>query len=140
MKDTEGVLREERAVVANTMLKLLNTGNITLEEYLERCAYWAIENLDDLYFRSLPSKPVEVFEYEQLSNYKRQKLTQEFFIDNPGIFRYYRDQEKIILENFTNLLRLKTYKKHIPEDDIESHEKLDKKIMDFKIKMEGYEN
>lgn len=140
MKDTEKASKEEYTVVANTMLKLLNTGNITLEEYLERCSYWAIENLDDLYFRSLPSKPVEVFEYEQLSNYKRQKLTQEFFIDNPGIFRYYRDQEKIILENFTNLSRLKIYKKHIPESDIENHEKLDKKIMDFKMKMEGYEN
>ena len=140
MKDAEGVLKEECAVVANTMLKLLNTGKITLKEYLERCAYWAIENLDDIYFKSLPSKPIKVFEYEQLSNYKRQKLTQEFFVDNPGIFRYYEEREKIILENFTSLLRLRTYKKHIPENDIESHEKLDKKIMDFRIKVGGYED
>ena len=142
MKDTGKILderskKEECAVIANTMFKLLKSEKITLKEYLERCAYWALKNIDDLYFRSLPSKPLAVFEYEQLSNYKRQKLTQEFFVDNPGIMRYYEERDRIILKNNYNLWRLKIHKKYIPESDLESHEKLDQKILDFKMKMEG---
>ena len=140
---SENILEEipqkgECAIIANTMFKLLKDKKITLKEYLERCAYWAVKNLDDIYFKSLPSKPLKVFEYEQLSNYKRRKLTQEFFVDNPGVMRYYEEREKIIRINKTNLWGLKTYKKYIPESDLESHEKLDKKIMDFKIKMKSY--
>ena len=130
--------KDECAVIANTMFKLLKNKKITLKEYLERCAYWGVKNLDDIYFRSLPSKPLGVFEYEQLSNYKRRKLTQEFFVDNPGVMRYYEEREKIIRINKTNLGRLKTYKLYIPESDIESHKKLDKAILDFKMKIKGY--
>ena len=142
MKDTGKILderskKEECAVIANTMFKLLKSEKITLKEYLEKCAYWALKNIDDLYFRSLPSKPLAVFEYEQLSNYKRRKLTQEFFVDNPGIMRYYEERDRVIRKNNYNLWSLKTHKKYIPESDLESHEKLDKKIMDFKMKMEG---
>lgn len=126
--------------IARTMLKLLRKGEITLNEYLERCAYWGMKNLEDIYFRSLPSKPLKVINYEQLAYSKRQKLTYEFFVDHPGIMRYYEERDKIILENSNSLWRLKTYKKYIPESDLESHEKLDKRIIDFKIKMAGYEN
>ena len=128
----------EYAAIANTMFQLLKNKKITLKEYLERCASWGIKNLDNIYFRSLPSKSLEIIEYEQLSKYKRRKLTREFFVDNPGVMRYYEEREKIIRINKTNLGSLKTYKKYIPESDLESHEKLDKKIMDFKMKMEGY--
>ena len=142
---TEEILNEmpkkgEYAVIANTMFKLLKDKKITLKEYLERCAYWGVKNLDDIYFKSLPSKSLEIFEYEQLSNYKRRKLTREFFVDNPGIMRYYEERDRIIRINKTNLWRIKTYKKYIPESDLESHEKLDKRIIDFKMKMEGYQN
>ena len=140
---TENILNEmpkkgECAVIANTMFKLLKDKKITLKEYLERCAYWGVKNLDDIYFKSLPSKPLAVIEYEQLSKYKRQNLTWEFFIDNPGIMKYYEERDKIIRINKTNLWIIKTYKKYIPESDLESHEKLDKKIMDFKAKIAGY--
>ena len=128
----------EYASIANTMFRLLKDKKITLKEYLERCAYWGVKNLDDIYFKSLPSKSIAVIEYEQLSKYKRQNLTWVFFIDNPGIMKYYEERDKIIRINKTNLWGLKTYKKYIPESDLESHEKLDKKIMDFKIKLAGY--
>ena len=137
MKDIEKALPQARySHIANMMIKQLRSGEITLEEYLMKCAYWGVKTLDDLYFKSLPTKPLAVFEYEQLSKYKRQKLTQEFYVDNPGIMRYYEERDKVIRINKTNLWRLRTYKKYIPESDIASHEKLDKKIIDFKMKME----
>ena len=119
------------------MLKQLRTKEINIEEYLMKCAYWGVKTSDDIYFMSLPTKPLEVFEYEQLSKYKRSKLTQEFYVDNPGVMRYYDERDKIIRINKTNLWRLKIYKKYIPESDTASHEKLDKAITDFKMKMKG---
>ena len=127
--------QNQNAKIANMMIKQLRRGEITLEEYLMKCAYWGVRTLDDIYFRSLPSRPLEVVEYEQLSNYKKQKLSQEFFVDNPKIMRYYEDRDMVTRINKTNLLNLKIYKKYIPESDAASHEKLDKKIMDFEIKM-----
>lgn len=134
----EALPQNQNARTANMMIKQLRSGEITLEEYLMKCAYWGVKTMDDIYFRLLPSKPLEVVEYEQLSNYKKQKLSGEFFIDNPGVMGYYEVKEMVTRINKTNLLNLETYKKYIPESDIASHEKLDKKIMDFKMKMEEF--
>ena len=130
-------LQGQYAHTANMMLKQLMTKEITLEEYLMKCAYWGVKTLDDIYFRSLPSRPLEVIEYERLSYSKRDRLTQDYYKDNPGVLKYYEEQEKIIRMNKTDLLNMETYKKHIPESDTVSHEKLDKRINDFKYKMEG---
>ena len=139
----EGIEKElpqsQNAKIANMMIKQLKNGEITLEEYLMKCAYWGVKTLDDIYFKSLPTKPLGIFEYEQLSNWKRQKLTQQFYVDNPGIMKYYEERDKIIRMNKTDLWILKVIiKKHIPESDLKTHEKLDKKILDFKMKMEDY--
>jgi len=127
----------QNAKMAKMIIKQLKSGEITLEEYLMKCAYWGVKTLDNIYYKSLPTKPLEVFEYEQLSNWKRQKLTQQFYVDNPGVMKYYEERDIIIRINKTNLLNMGIYKKYIPKSDIESHEKLDKKILDFKMKMRG---
>jgi len=140
MEGIEEVLpRTKNAHMANMMLKQLRRGEITLEEYLMKCAYWGMKTLDDIYFMSLPTKPLEVIEFEQLSYYKRERLTQEFFSDNPGIMRYYDQKRCVEIINDTSVLNLKAFKKYIPESDTVSHSKLDKRITDFKMKMEGYE-
>lgn len=124
---------------ASAMLDLLTKKRITLNEYLERCAYWGMKTLDDIYFKSLPTKSLKVIEFEQIPYSSRKKLGWGFFNDHPGIMEYYEERRRIILENSTNLWRLKTYKKYMPKSDIENHRMLDKKIMDLKIKIEGYE-
>lgn len=129
--------QSKHAHTANMLLKQLKTKEITLKEYLIQCAYWGVKTLSDMYFRTLPSRPLEVVEYECLPYSKRNKLTQEFYKDNPGINRYYEERDGIDRINKDNLHNLKEYKKYIPESDTKSHEKLDKLIMDFKIKMEG---
>lgn len=131
-------LQGKYAHTANMMIKQLKTEEITLEEYLMKCAYWGIKTMDDVYFKSLPTKPMGVIEYEQLSYSKRDRLTKEYYKDNPGVLKYYEDKDKVLRNNKDSLLRLKEYKKYIPESDVKSHEKLDKKITDFKRMMEGY--
>ena len=131
-------LQGKYAHTANMMIKQLKTGEITLEEYLMKCAYWGVKTMDDVYFKSLPSKPLEVIEYEHLSYSKRDRLTKEYYKDNPGVLKYYEDKDRILRNNKDSLLRLKEYKKYIPESDVKNREKLDEKITDFKRMMEGY--
>ena len=131
-------LQGQYSHTANMLLRQLRTKEITLKEYLIQCAYWGVKTMDDLYFRSLPSRPMEVIEYEQLPYYKRNKLTQAYYEDNPGVMKYYEDKEMIVRNNKDSLHWLKIYKGYIPESDVKTHEKLDKKILDFKIKMEDY--
>lgn len=132
-------LQGKYAHTANMMLKQLRTKEITLAEYLMQCAYWGIRTLDDVYFKSLPSRPMVVVEHEQLSYSKKKRLTDEYYEDHPGVMRYYEERDRIKRENKTSLWRLQEIiKKHIPESDVKSHEKLDEKILDFKRMMEGY--
>ena len=131
-------LQGKHAHIANMMLKQLKIKEITLEEYLMKCAYWGVRTLDDVYFRSLPTRPLEVVEYENLSYSKRNRLTKEYYEDNPGVMRYYEDKDRILRSNKDNLWRLQEYKKYIPESDVKNHEKLDKRILDFKMKTEDY--
>jgi len=122
----------------NQMLKQLKHREITLDEYLIKCAYWGMRALDDIYFMSLPSKTSEVREYEDLSYYKREKLTQEFYSDNPGIMWYYDKVNYVKVQNKTSFFKLESIKKNLPKTDIKNHEKLDMRILEFKEKMEGY--
>lgn len=133
----EITLQGKYSHIANMMLKQLRTREITLKEYLIQCAYWGLKTMDDIYFKSLPTKPLEVVEYEQLSYSKRNRLTQVYYDDNPGVLRYYEEKDKIIRMNKDNLYNLKEYKKYIPKSDVKAHDKLDKRILDFKMKMEG---
>ena len=131
-------LQGKHAHIANMMLKQLKIKEITLDEYLMQCAYWGMKTLDDVYFKSLPSKPLEVVAYEQLSYSKRNKLPQDYYEDYPEVLGYYKDKERVFRNNKDNLFWLKEWKKYIPESDVKNHERLDKAINDFKMKMEDY--
>lgn len=137
MEGVEKELQGKYAHTANQLLKQLKTGELTLPEYLTQCAYWGVKTLDDVYFRSLPHKPLEVIAYEQLSYSKRNRLPQEYYEDHPEVPIYYKDKDRVLRSNKDNLYWLGEWKKHIPESDVKSHEKLDQKILDFKMKMEG---
>lgn len=131
-------LQGKYAGTANMLIRQLRTKELTLDEFLIQCAYWGVKTLGDLYFRSLPTRPLEVVEYESLSYSKKSRLTKEYYEDNPGVMRYYEDKDRILRSNKDNLWRLQAYKEHIPESDVKSHGKLDKIINDFKLKMEDY--
>jgi hypothetical protein len=137
MEGIERELQGKHAHTANMLLRQLKTKEITLEEFLMQCAYWGVKTMGDIYFRSLPSRPMAVVEYESLSYSKRNRLTKEYYEDNPGVMRYYEDKDRVLRSDRDDLLRLKQYKKYIPESDTKTHEKLDKMILDFKMKMEG---
>lgn len=129
--------RSQHARIAKMMIKQLREGEITLKEYLIKCAYWGMKTLDDIYFMSLPTKPLKVIEFEKIPYSNRQKLGWKFFSDYPGIMEYYEKREWVETQNKTSLINLKEIKKYLPESEIDGHKKLDEKITDFKMKMEG---
>jgi len=133
----EITLQGKYAHTANMLLKQLRLKEITKEEFLMQCAHWGVRTLGDLYFRSLPTKPLDVIEYEQLSFSKRDRLTKEYYEDNPGILKYYEDRDRVKRSNKDSLWRLETYKKYLPESDVKNYRILDERITDFKMKMEG---
>ncbi len=128
----------KHAHISNMLLKQLRIKEITLKEFMTSCAHWGLKTLDDIYFRSLPSRPIAVVEYEKLSWSKRNRLTDDYYEDNPGVLEYYEDKDYAVRTNKDNLWRLQTFKKHIPESDVKAHERLDEKINDIKLKMEDY--
>jgi len=135
----ESLPQTQSAHTLKMMIKQLRTGEIDLEEYLIKCAYWGMKTLDDIYFRSLPSRSLEIIEYEQLSWSKKNRLTHDFYTDHPAITRYYDQKRWIGIMNETSLYKLEAIKKYLPESEIENHKKLDERITDFKIKMGGYQ-
>lgn len=140
IKDILEELPQTRHIqTARAMFELLTKEKITLNEYLRRCASWGVKTLDDLYFKHLPTKPLEVIEFEQIPRSNRLKFGWGFFSDHLGIIKYYEERRRVILENSTSLWRMRQYKKHTPESRTESHKKLDDKITDFKMKMDIYE-
>lgn len=139
MEDVEKALPNVKSAnLARMMLKQLKLKEIDIKEYLEKCAYWGMKTLDDIYFMSLPSRPLEVIAFEQLSYYKRSRLTREYFTDHPEVMKYYEQKRWVETQNETSLCHLKEIKKYMPESEVENHEKLDKRILDFKMKMEDY--
>jgi len=126
------------SITLNQILKQLRYKEITLDEYLMKCAYWGMKSLDDIYFMSLPSRSSSVRDYESLPRYKRDKLTDDFYNDNPEITQYYNRVNWVNLQNSTSLFKLESIKKYMPESDTVNHRKLDMKINDFKMKMEGF--
>jgi hypothetical protein len=130
----EITLQGKYAHTANMLLKQLKTREITLSEFSMQCAYWGLKTLDDVYFRSLPGRPISVVEYEQLSYSKRSRLTQEYYEDNPEVLQYYEERDRIMRINKTNLIHIEEYKKDIPESDVRAHDRLDEKINDFRLK------
>lgn len=135
----EIVILNKLSHTANMMMRQLKSGEINLEEYLMKCAYWGTKTLDDIYFRSFPSKSLEVIEYEQLSYFQRQRLNQEYFADHPGVMRYYDQKEWVKTQNDTSLFRLESIKRYLPKSEVKIHIKLDERIKDFKMRMEGYD-
>ncbi len=130
-------LQGQYSHIANMLIRQLRTKEITLDEFLMQCAYWGVKTLDDIYFKSIPTRPLEVVDYEGLSYSKKNRLPKEYYEDHPEVMGYYQDKDRIMRENKDNLWRLEAYKEHIPESDLKAHEKLDKRINDFRLKLEG---
>jgi len=117
---------------AKKLLSDLQSGKITLTEFLLECAYWALlDGFDELQPKPFPPKPDKVLEYEVMSLEKRSRLKSLFFDDNPEINRYCAQRNKTKAANRAILNWLKEIKKYLPVEDTANIEKIDARILEL---------
>jgi len=124
-------------LLSKTAVELLNklrSKAITLEEFLRKCAYWAIRSgFDELMPLSLPTAPTtQAFvEYESLPPERKLKLDIDFFYKNPEINEYYRQVNMIAQRNKKILEWLKEIRDYLPKIEKIYLRKIDERIIEF---------
>jgi len=121
---------------AKDLLAQLRSKQITLGDFLNECAYWALKDgWDELIPRPYPTPPhTQAFlEYQALPPVRRQKVAPEFFTKNFEINAYYEQKLRIDNVNRAALFWLKELKEYIPQEDYLSYQKIEARILEFSI-------
>lgn len=119
---------------SNKLVDRLIAKEITHDEFMRECAYWALKDgFDDLRPYPLPSAPTtEAFrEYDGLPPERQLKVAGEFFLKNPEINEYFNRANSIKWKNKYILDWLKEIRAYIPAEDELSRRKIDNRIIDF---------
>jgi len=113
----------------------LKAKELTLDEFLKECAYWALKDgFDELMPVQLPTRPTTnaFIEFEGLPELQKAKLDPDFFRKHYEIIEYYQQVNSITWRNKYTLDWLKEIKGYLPADDLMSLQKLDNPILEFR--------
>lgn len=128
----DGVKERIHSQFAVNLIGQLEGGKITHDDFMRECAYWAVrEGFDDLKPLPLPTKPQEVFDFEQLPEYTREKLNNKYYDDHPVINSFYQQIRFVKDRNKTNFEWLREILEYIPQEDIPTRQKIENRIQDF---------
>jgi hypothetical protein len=123
------MLDTERSNISKTLLKQLASKQITMDQFLMECAYWAVKDgFDDLNPIPPPDKPQEFLEFENLSPKDRSKLKPEYYEDHPEVKEYLARHRAIKSRNEASLHWLRELLKYIPVQDESTREKIKARI------------
>lgn len=126
-----------------TALSLLNRfkkRELTFQEFMAECAYWALKDgFSSLKPFHYPAKPQKVIELQLIPKEKRSRLTSQYYHDNPEIMQYIDVVFVLRHKNKANFEWLQKIKQYIPEGDLESHNKIDARILEFQAAMDVQE-
>ena len=125
----------------NNLLTKLATKEITMEQFLLACALWAME-LEcwvDIEVRQYSLPPQEWQEYEHLPLDKRLKISEAFFHQS-AIKEYLASKSHIYSANWADYSWCLEYKRIIPDmqENLEYHQRLDQKIIEFERWFKNY--
>jgi len=119
---------------ALSLLKRLQTKQLTFQEFMTECAYWTLKDgFNSLMPYRLPQKPQSVIDLELMPREKRARLDDKYYRERPEIMKYVDVVFVLRNKNKANFDWLLQIKKYIPTNDIESHKKLDARILMFQI-------
>jgi len=119
---------------SKALLNKLQTKQITLDEFLRDCAFWAIKDgFDELEVLQEPTPPnTQAFrEYDNLPLDRKQKVDTSFFVKNEEINKYYQQVNWVRQRNSGRLVWLKEIIKYLPQDDIILRQKVESRIFEF---------
>jgi hypothetical protein len=106
----------------NQLLDDLRNNRITENEFIKKCAEWALEEVDTCDFKPLPVKPKEVIDFEMIPENVRRNIDPSYFKEHPQIlafkstYEYIKYQNKVLfdwLRSCLSLLELETDKEKI---------------------------
>lgn len=133
MNDTFGNITFSET--SKNLLTQLRAKDITLEQFLRECAYWALKDgFDELRPYSFPTAPTtQAFtEYETLPPERKTKVDSDFFRKNYEIIEYYQQVLFIRHRNNGNLEWLEKILNHLPEEDFVMRKRIENRIMEFR--------
>ena len=120
---------------SKALLKQLHDKELTLNDFLMECAYWALrDGFNDLRPRPLPTRPDKVVEIERMGRDEMAKI--DFIKLNekfPEVKKYYADRSMVINENGARLGWLKEMLEYIPEQDLTAREQIEQRILRFRF-------
>ena len=131
---TEAWGKTELSGFAKDLLNQLQTKQITLDEFMRRYAYWALQaGFDELRPRQKPHRPDTRAwtEYYGMTPNERGKLLSSYFDRNPEIPDYYQRLRKVSQWNKDTKAWLLEIKRHITQEDAQNNEKLDNRLSEF---------
>lgn len=123
-----------------TLLTRLRSKELTIEQFLRECAYWAIkEGFDEIQPLHYPTPPntQAFYDYQALPPFRKVKVEQTFFDKYPEILEYYRQCFWVKHRNKTHLDWLKEIQTYILEDDTLTLQKIDDRIFEFDAWFDG---
>ena len=119
---------------AKILLQKVRGGELSMDEFLRECAYWALKDgFDDLRVKQFPSKPTsEAFkDFYMLPYVRRAKVDPVTFLRNPEILDYFNQVRLVRNINRTCFEWLKDIRNRIPDDDVVCLEKVNNRIQEF---------
>ena len=131
---TEAWGKTELSGFAKDLLNQLQTKQITLDEFMRRYAYWALQaGFDELRPRQKPHRPDTRAwtEYYGMTPNERGKLLSSYFDRNPEIPGYFQRLQHASQWNKDTKAWLLELKRSLAPEDIQNREKLDARLSEF---------
>ena len=119
---------------AKVLLQKVRGGDLTMDEFLRECAFWALKDgFDNLRVYPFPYKPQsEAFkDYHTLTHMRRTKVDPVTFLRNPEILDYFDQVRRVRNMNRNSFEWLKQLREYIPTDDMANLEKISARIQEF---------
>jgi hypothetical protein len=134
MEKEDFVFDIELPAQSKRLLSSLKNREMTLDEFMVECAYWALKDgFDNLRPKPLPTKTAKVVEIEGFdidtkAKFDYAKCYEKF----PEVKKYYADRLTITNKNKADLEWLEQILRYIPERDEQAREQVEQRILKFK--------
>lgn len=122
----------ESMKLRDKLLKQLENKEITQDEFMKECAYWALQTLDEYKPISHPLIPDQLKEYFRMSDNQKAKVPDKFWHE-PEIWHHLEEMQLAVNTNRSNFYWLHEWLRYIPEEDDLNRQKLKHKISQFKV-------
>jgi len=121
------------------LLERLKKQEITLQEFLTECAYWALKDgFNEITPHQYPHKPKRAVEFENMSIQERKETDFNRLCNRyPEVKQYYDTCAWVKHSNQSNLSWLQEILSYIPEDDTLSRKRIENRILDFNMIEDG---